>query len=81
MSIISQMADNWSHISCILERVEEEFQAAMRAEVGATSLCFTNSNKIEFLKYLLMLLSPSTEKWKSQKVELDLFLCVCLTSG
>ena len=44
------MADEWSHISCILEREDEEFQAAMRAQVDIIPLCTTNSNKIEFLK-------------------------------
>ena len=43
------MVDEWSHISSILER-EEEFQEAMRAEVGTTSLCTINSNRMEFLK-------------------------------
>ena len=51
LEIDLQMADEWSHISHILEREEEEFQAAMRAEVDTTSLCTINSNKIEFLKY------------------------------
>ena len=44
------MADDWSQISHIPEREEEEFQAAMRAEVDITSICTTNSNKIKFLK-------------------------------
>ena len=67
-----QMVDEGSHISCILEREEGEFQAAIRAEVGNTSLCTTNSNRIEFLKYLLVLiLSSCIQKWKSQNFELD----------
>ena len=67
LSIISQMTDKWGHISHILEREEEEFQATVTAEVGAASLSTTNSNKIEFLKYLLMLiLLPSIQKWKTQ---------------
>ena len=45
-----QMAGERSHISSILEREEEEFQAAMRAEVGTIPLCTTNSQKIELLK-------------------------------
>ena len=77
LSMILKMADEWSHISCILEREEEEFQAVMTAEVGATFLCTTKLDKIEFLVYLLMLILLSCiEKWKSQNFELDLFLCV-----
>ena len=34
----------------ILEREEKEFQEVMRAEVGTTSSCTTNSSKIQFLK-------------------------------
>ena len=46
----------------------------MRPEVGATVLCTTDLDKIEFLMYLLMLiLLPSRQKWKSQNFELDLF--------
>ena len=74
LRIISQMADGWSCLSCILEREEEEFQMAIRAEVGATPPCTVNLSKIEFLLYLLMLiLSPSIQKGKSQSFELDLF--------
>ena len=43
------MADEWSHISHILEREEEEFQAAMRVEVSATPLCITDLDKIKLL--------------------------------
>ena len=71
------MADKWIHISHILEREEEEFQAAMKVEVGATPLCTTSLNKIEFLIYLLMLILLSgIQKGKSQSFELDLFWCV-----
>ena len=74
------LADKWSCISHILEREEEEFQAAKRVEVGATPLCTTDLDKTEFLKYLLMLiLLPSRQKWKSQNFELDQF-GVCFTS-
>ena len=57
------MADEWSYISHILQREEEEFQAAMRVGVGATLLCTTDLDKIELLMYLLALvLSPSRQK-------------------
>ena len=42
------MEEEWSHISHILEREEEEVQAAMRVEVGATHLCTTHLDKTEF---------------------------------
>ena len=62
------MADEWSHISYILERQEEEFKAAMREEVGATLLYTTDVDKIEFLMYLLMLiLSPNRQKMEKSK--------------
>ena len=53
----------------------------MRVEVGATPLCTSDLDNIEFLIYLLMLILPSRQKWKSQNSELDLFwhvfnLCV-----
>ena len=71
------MEDKWSHISHILEREKEQFQAAIRVEVGATPLCTTNLNNIEFLIYLLMLiLLPSIQKRKSHSFELDLFWSV-----
>ena len=44
------MADKWDWISHVLEREEKEFQQAMPAEVGTTSLCTINSSKMEFLK-------------------------------
>ena len=56
-----QIANEWSHVSHILER--EEFQAAMREEVGAIPLYTTDLDKIEFLMYSLMLvLLPSRQK-------------------
>ena len=68
------MANEWSHISHILEWEEEEFQATMRTEVSATPLYTTDLDRIESLMYLLMLiLLPSRQKWKSQNFELDLF--------
>ena len=39
--------DRWSHISHILEREVEEFQAAMRAEISATPLYTTDLGRIE----------------------------------
>ena len=57
------MVNKWSHISHIVEREEEEFQAAMMVEVGATPLYTSDLDKIEFLMYLLMLiLLPSRQK-------------------
>ena len=54
------MANEWSHISHILEREEEEeYQAAMRVEVGASPLDMTDLDKIEVLMYLLMLILSS----------------------
>ena len=50
-----QMADEWSCISHVLEREEEEFQAATRAEAGATPLCTNDLDKTELFMYLLML--------------------------
>ena len=44
------MADKWDWISIVLEQEEKEFQEAMKAEVGTTSLCTINSSKMEFLK-------------------------------
>ena len=68
------MADEWSSILHILEREEEEFQAAMRAEVGATAPCTTVLDKNVFLMNLLVLiLAPSRQKLKSQNFKLDLF--------
>ena len=58
------MADELNHISHILERVEEEFQVAMREEVGDTPPCTTNLNKIEFLVYLLIAQYKEREKSK-----------------
>ena len=44
------MADKWDQMSLVLEQEEKELQEAMRAEVGTTSLCTTNSSKMKFLK-------------------------------
>ena len=70
LKIISQMADEWSPISCILERGEEEFQVTMSLEVGATPLCTTNLNKIEFLMYYVFtdadIIAQYTEREKSK---------------
>ena len=44
------VADKWDWISIVLEWEEKEFQEAIRAEVGTTSPCTTDSSKIEFLK-------------------------------
>ena len=68
--IFFQMADELSHISHILERKEEEeeFHAAMRAEVGATPVYTTDVDKIEFLMYLLtLILLPSRQKMEKSK--------------
>ena len=71
------MADTWTHITHILGREEEEFQAPMSVEVGATSLCTTDLDKIEFLMYLLMLiLLPSRQKMEMSK-SLTRSLLVC----
>ena len=42
--------DKWDQIAQVLKQEEKEFQDAMRAEVGTTSLCTTNSSKIELFK-------------------------------
>ena len=44
------MADKWDWISLDLEWEEKEFQEAMRAEIGTTSLWTTNSSKMKYLK-------------------------------
>ena len=44
------MVDKGDQISLVLEQEEKEFQEAMRAEVGTTPLCTTESSKIKFLK-------------------------------
>ena len=44
------MAEKWDWISLALEWEEKEFQESMRTEVGTTSLCTTDSSKMEFLK-------------------------------
>ena len=65
---IFQMANEWSHISHILEREEEEFQTAMRVEVGVTPHYATGLDKIEFLIYLLtLILLPSMQKMQKSK--------------
>ena len=78
LDIESQVADKWSPISSILEKKEEEFQAAMRAEVGTTPLCTINSNKMEFLKVFTGadIITQYTEMEKSKFLTRSVLGCV-----
>ena len=50
MSIMSQWWTNGTEFHLFWSGEEKEFQEAMRAEVGTTSLCTTNSSKNKFLQ-------------------------------
>ena len=45
-----KMAENWGHVLHSLERADEDFQKAMRVQVGTTSSHTYSSSRMDFLK-------------------------------
>ena len=68
------MSDQCDHISHILEREENEFQEALRAELGTTFSHTNSSGKMKFLKVFMGTGIIARCKKRSQNFRPCLFL-------